>query len=240
MIAAAAAAVLAVAPLSFAQQRVGEEGRALDANNRVGSGGYNSGPITGNLVTGNNIVTGNVTGGKEFRGAVPYTDQREFRGNVGSADFDRFIAGSAGAPQAYSAPQNYLQQPQTFYGSRLVGPAPQGFAQQSMSGLYLPSPKLTDPNAVDNRIDTRLEPVKPADLLLPGPVDPETNLPTMLSASPLMGVRQWKFNEAEDRKRHTVTDSGIVVVTKNDEPFLGTIGEDALRVEAEFDYRGSH
>jgi glucose-1-phosphate adenylyltransferase len=48
------------------------------------------------------------------------------------------------------------------------------------------------------------------------------------------------FNDAEDRKRHTVTESGIVVVTKNDEPFLGTIGEDALRVEAEFDYRGSH
>ena len=48
------------------------------------------------------------------------------------------------------------------------------------------------------------------------------------------------FNDAEDRKRHTVTESGIVVVTKNDEPFLGTIGEDALRVEAEFDYRGAH
>jgi glucose-1-phosphate adenylyltransferase len=47
------------------------------------------------------------------------------------------------------------------------------------------------------------------------------------------------FNEAEDRKRHTVTDSGIVVVTKDDEPFLGTISENALRIEAEFDYRGS-
>ena len=47
------------------------------------------------------------------------------------------------------------------------------------------------------------------------------------------------FNEEEDRRRHTVTDSGIVVVTKDDEPFIGPIDEDALRNEAEFDGRGS-
>ena len=46
------------------------------------------------------------------------------------------------------------------------------------------------------------------------------------------------YNEAEDRRRHTVTDSGIVVVTKADEPFIGPIGDDALRIEAEFDDRG--
>jgi glucose-1-phosphate adenylyltransferase len=47
------------------------------------------------------------------------------------------------------------------------------------------------------------------------------------------------FNEAEDRRRHTVSDRGIVVVTKNDEPFVGHIDEQALRNEAEFDARGS-
>jgi glucose-1-phosphate adenylyltransferase len=47
------------------------------------------------------------------------------------------------------------------------------------------------------------------------------------------------YHELEDRKRHTVSESGIVVVTKNDEPFIGPIDEDALRIEAEFDYRGS-
>jgi hypothetical protein len=36
-----------------------------------------------------------------------------------------------------------------------------------------------------------------------------------------------------------VTDSGIVVVTKEDEPFLGPIDEQALRNEAEFDGRSS-
>jgi glucose-1-phosphate adenylyltransferase len=46
-------------------------------------------------------------------------------------------------------------------------------------------------------------------------------------------------SEEEDRRRHTVTESGIVVVTTDDEPYIGDIGEDALRHEAEFDRRGS-
>ncbi len=40
------------------------------------------------------------------------------------------------------------------------------------------------------------------------------------------------FNADEDRRRHTVSDSGIVVVTTDDEPFIGEISEEALRNEA--------
>jgi glucose-1-phosphate adenylyltransferase len=47
------------------------------------------------------------------------------------------------------------------------------------------------------------------------------------------------YNLEEDRRRHTVSDSGIVVVTVDDEPFIGEIAADALRNEAEFDKRGS-
>jgi glucose-1-phosphate adenylyltransferase len=47
------------------------------------------------------------------------------------------------------------------------------------------------------------------------------------------------YHDDEDRRRHTVTESGIVVVTTDDEPYIGEIGEDALRVEVEFDRRGS-
>ncbi|HVL66668.1 MAG TPA: glucose-1-phosphate adenylyltransferase [Vicinamibacterales bacterium] len=47
------------------------------------------------------------------------------------------------------------------------------------------------------------------------------------------------YNLEEDRRRHTVTESGIVVVTTDDEPFIGEISEEALRNEAEFDRRGS-
>jgi glucose-1-phosphate adenylyltransferase len=47
------------------------------------------------------------------------------------------------------------------------------------------------------------------------------------------------YNDEEDRRRHTVSDSGIVVVTNADEPYIGTISEEALRNEAEFDKRGA-
>jgi glucose-1-phosphate adenylyltransferase len=46
------------------------------------------------------------------------------------------------------------------------------------------------------------------------------------------------YNPEEDRKRHTVTDEGIVVVTVDDEPFIGPVSEESLRLEAEADRRG--
>ena len=41
------------------------------------------------------------------------------------------------------------------------------------------------------------------------------------------------YNPEEDRKRHTVTDSGVVVVTTDDEPLVGEIADEALRIEQE-------
>jgi glucose-1-phosphate adenylyltransferase len=46
------------------------------------------------------------------------------------------------------------------------------------------------------------------------------------------------YNQEEDRRRHTVTASGIVVVTTEDEPYIGEISQEALWHEAEFDRRG--
>ena len=46
------------------------------------------------------------------------------------------------------------------------------------------------------------------------------------------------FNPDEDRKRHTVTEDGVVVVTVDEEPFIGPISQDSLRLEAEADRRG--
>jgi glucose-1-phosphate adenylyltransferase len=48
------------------------------------------------------------------------------------------------------------------------------------------------------------------------------------------------YNAEEDRCRHTVTEKGVVVVTKDDEPLIGTIGEEALRLEAEVDQKGTN
>jgi len=46
------------------------------------------------------------------------------------------------------------------------------------------------------------------------------------------------YDLEEDRRRHTVTDNGVVVVTTNDEPMIGPLSEEVLRFEAEADRRG--
>ena len=46
------------------------------------------------------------------------------------------------------------------------------------------------------------------------------------------------FNPEEDRRRHSVTENGVVIVTAEDEPLIGPISEEALRAEAEADRSG--
>src|SRR5262252_888583 len=46
------------------------------------------------------------------------------------------------------------------------------------------------------------------------------------------------YNAEEDRRRHTVSEGGIVVVTVDDEPYIGPLSEEAIRFEAEADRRG--
>jgi len=46
------------------------------------------------------------------------------------------------------------------------------------------------------------------------------------------------YNHDEDRRRHTVTEGGVVVVTADEEPLIGPISEDALRAEAIADRSG--
>jgi glucose-1-phosphate adenylyltransferase len=46
------------------------------------------------------------------------------------------------------------------------------------------------------------------------------------------------YDAEEDARRHTVSDSGVVVVTTDDEPLVGPLTEEALRFEAEADRRG--
>ena len=46
------------------------------------------------------------------------------------------------------------------------------------------------------------------------------------------------YHLEEDRRRHTVTDEGVVVVTLDEEPFIGPVQDLSLRLEAEADRRG--
>jgi len=47
------------------------------------------------------------------------------------------------------------------------------------------------------------------------------------------------FNADEDRRRHTISDGGVVVVTRDEEPYIASISEAALQYEREFDQRGN-
>ncbi|MGE0445905.1 MAG: glucose-1-phosphate adenylyltransferase [Vicinamibacterales bacterium] len=47
------------------------------------------------------------------------------------------------------------------------------------------------------------------------------------------------YDLEEDRRRHAVTENGIVIVTAEDEPLIGPVSEEALRLEADADRGGA-
>jgi glucose-1-phosphate adenylyltransferase len=46
------------------------------------------------------------------------------------------------------------------------------------------------------------------------------------------------YDRAEDERRHTVTEAGVVVVTTGEEPLVGPISPEALAIEQDADRRG--
>lgn len=201
LLAAAAAALplIAAALPAPAQTRVNQDGRALDANTRVGSDGsndrYNGIDRRGQTVTGNQIVTGNVTGGRAFRGRVGYRDPLEFRGDIDRPS-DRFVRDSVGAPTRTRPRVGY--QSTAFYGDDRATPPPAGYRQEgSTPGFYntragqttvasgLRNPLYQTTSQVFGSASTLL---RPGDVVFDGrrnPDDPQS----LLSASPLYGVR---------------------------------------------------
>jgi tetratricopeptide (TPR) repeat protein len=150
--------VPAMASLAHAQYRI-DNGTARDANNRVGSGGFNSGTqLNGRIngLAGNYIVTGNVTGGRAFRGSLGYTDPTSFRGSLGSASFDSYVRDSIGASQmrgtSGAGPNFATIQPQPFFGQSSVAP-PTGFARDPDTGTYYLPRAAPGVTAGDGRID---------------------------------------------------------------------------------------
>ena len=196
---------------AFGQYRTGDDGHALDANNRIGSGGYNTGrPRQG--PTQDQIFYGNVSGGQQFRGTVTHPDPFAFRGtNVGSAGMDRFNRNTAGAPVVGGQVQNPQGTAQAYYQQSRLAPPPPGAAGASTSNQYVLNPitgSYTPAPPPDRRMmagDTRLgrplgDPLPPlpmpGELMLPGPVDPgQTG--GILTASPLYGLREWRSGERE-------------------------------------------
>ena len=184
LLAAVMALPLGIASAAHAQYRVGNDGRALDASNQIGSGGYNQEVgHRGVLVTPDDIVYGNVTAGREFRGRVNTFDAREFRGSTAGVSADRFVRNTAGIQQGLATPQPFLGE------GRAVQPPPE-YARVGFTGGYIPA---DDALRIDQ--DTRLgTPMQTrqiqSGLLLSGGLNAQTQQPLILSGSPLYGIRE--------------------------------------------------
>lgn len=201
-------AALAIAPVFashsvYGQYSSSNDGHALDANNGVGSGGYNGPGRSGSQITGNDIVYGNVTGGKGLTGRLREFDPQAFRGTLAGSGVDQFIAGSSGAPTP-SSPNFSLSTPRAYYansrgvappsGSVLIGstgsaigtsltpdnPYSSPATSNQLSGVRLGSTNIIGvPGGTSNGL-----------LELPGGLDSSNpNIQSTLSASPLYGIR---------------------------------------------------
>jgi hypothetical protein len=132
-LAAVAAASLISAP-AIAQVAASQDGHAMDSNNRVGSGGYNS-STGGGGVTQNQIIYNNVTGGIGFAG--PHTaDPRQFLGPSPGRRVDDFVRSSGGIPTPYQPPVNQSS-PTAYYGASRYVPPPIGTERLGYTGGYI-------------------------------------------------------------------------------------------------------
>ncbi|MBI5725914.1 MAG: hypothetical protein HZA50_18285 [Planctomycetes bacterium] len=107
---AAAMAVALGACAAMAQVRPVSNGRALDANYRVGSGGINDETPGQNLPNGQLYISGQVTGLAKFGGRVGYYDTSQIHSNLPSSNLSRFGAESVGVKDVLSGP-TYLTAP---------------------------------------------------------------------------------------------------------------------------------
>ena len=208
----AATPVLGLTGAAMAQYQV-DNGHANDANNRIGSGGYNnSHNITPQSpgVTGNDIISGNVTGNSYFRGVpLGHDDPNFFSSGVLSPTLDRFNAISAGELSATGAGASSAQ---LYYNSDTQSvPPPSNFVSQVGTGGYTPPSPGSNQNQIydarlgyNGQIGAINSPAEqtfqltPGELNLPGPVDTSGNT-TTLTASPLYGVRDWNTSDASQQ-----------------------------------------
>lgn len=144
----AAVAAVALAGLGassvWAQQRVNQQGDALDANNRVGEGrsyGTPRSTVNDRYRLGNDLVTGEVTGGRGFRDLVPYGNTRGFRDFTAGRWNSRFAGYSSGAT-ASGLIINNAQYTRPYYGSSQIVSPPADYARLPGTGGYVPPSAL--------------------------------------------------------------------------------------------------
>lgn len=193
--AVAGVVAVAFAPLSLAQyQTDNSAGRARDANNRLGSGGYNDQRALPNGVTSEDIVYGNATRALGFRGPLTTTDRTAFRAQTAGTTVGNFVRDSNGAGQDTS--QTFA--PRAFYqDSRGVAP-PTGFETQATVADIGRRP-TEDRGPVYGDLRQNVAPVNPlldsaipaTDLSSGGIVSPLT-VPGTAGGTALVGMPVWQ------------------------------------------------
>lgn len=201
------AVLAALATSAFAQDRVGDQGHALDANNRIGSGGYNSASNIsprGQAATNGEIYHGNIGGLGAFQGNVQGFNPNSVNVNTETSASDNLNAIAApqnlearttGAPQSNITP---------FYSTAGYTKLPESNFQQTPGGVGLvPAPVQTQKSSdlrlgvIDNV--TTQETLPPnSEFNLAGPVDASGQI-TPMTASPVYGIRRWSTDNSSDR-----------------------------------------
>ena len=94
--ATATSLLLLATSLARGQLAPGTDGRALDANSRLGGGGVNTSTQQNLFNVGGLYVTGNVTAGRSFRGFSPIRDGSSLFLSLPTADLYTFQRDSTG------------------------------------------------------------------------------------------------------------------------------------------------
>jgi hypothetical protein len=195
-----------VAGVALGQMRVGDDGRAADANTRVGSGGYNTPRPNLQLASPNDVALGNVTGGREFRGSITRDPSQPFggRSNLPTDVFFRRSNAQAGPGMPALATGQYAV---PYYSSSPVGRPPGSFVLDPYTGQYIQPPK-PQPGGADIQygVPPGTAVIRPGaegeqQLVLPAMGRDENGVPISmtLTATPLLGLRPMTALSDEDR-----------------------------------------
>lgn len=175
--------IFLVGPASYAQVRQVQDGRALDANPQVGSGGLNFARPQPLLPDANLYVTGNVTRGASFRGYQAVRDFSSISITLPSDTLARFRRDTVGIEDVIGGPDLFLPQPYFSPRSTITD-----FGAIE-AGLNLPGSSIPrSPNIVPRQDLQRVQ-LSPLDTPLDSrliPFDPLQSTPLMPEQGALM------------------------------------------------------
>ena len=185
---AGAVAMLAAALPALAQNQVGGNGHLSDANNGVGSDGYNPASNPNSRATsGTQVLTDHSTGLSGFHSNSQVDDPNVFQGGNPNADFDRFA--TIAAPVNYAGPSNGSPGYTSYYAKQTyTAPPPPNFTTTANGAGYVPAPAAPQRGNAGG----------PGTVGQVGMVNgPAANQP-LYAMSPLYGVREVQAAGADD------------------------------------------